>query len=110
MESSTSEKKKCQKKALQEKRILRKKYVSFFNFTVFYKKEFVSSMSKSAAIRTCGEHPNGITINFVTVSSICNRNRCVIESMLRLLLCNEFYAIQGLIKKTLFQACQSQPP
>ena len=41
----------------------------------------IPSLSKSAAaIRTCGEHPNGITINYVTVSSICNRARCVIGS------------------------------
>ena len=41
----------------------------------------IPCLSKSAAaIRTCGEHPNGITINYVTVSSICNRARCVIGS------------------------------
>ena len=39
-----------------------------------------TSKSADAAIRTCGEHPNGITINYVTVSSICNRARCVIGS------------------------------
>ena len=47
-----------------------------------YSRPFPST-SKSAdtlAIRTCGEHPNGITINYVTVSSICNRARCVIGS------------------------------